>query len=66
MTCPIEVTTCPQPSEPHPCMIQPVIQDLKGVFKKKGSITFGASIDGCELSPGENLRLNVACLNNLP
>ena len=60
----IEVRARPQPAEPHVCMIQPVVQDLKGIVLSKGSVTFGACIEDSELTPGENLCLSMACTNN--
>jgi len=60
----VEVRAAPQPAAPHPCLIQPVVQDIKGILHTKGAVTFGARIEDSELAPGETLRVTLAGRNH--
>jgi len=51
------------PQEPVPCMIEPVVHEIKGsLFQKGGVFLFCAAVDDCCVK--DALNLQVACRNN--
>lgn len=52
------------PPEPVPCMVEPIIHELRGGFFSKGNFVFAASIDDCNIQ--NSIRLNVSCRNDSP